>query len=76
MFHISQCNLGQTSKINKQKTKTHTHKKRKPAARSHIFSKAAKNGFYFLILLIIKGKPRSHNVKGFVHAKLDLHSCI
>lgn len=68
MFHISQCNLGQTSKIK------HTHTETKPAAGIHIFSKAAKNGFYFPILLfIIERKPRSHDVKGFVHAKLDLH---
>lgn len=60
-------------RTNKQ-NKTHTHRETKPAAGIHIFSKAAKNGFYFpILLIIIERKPRSHIAKGFVHAKLDLH---
>lgn len=71
MFHISQCNLGQTQQ-NKPHTHTQTH--RKPAAGIHIFSKAAKSGFYFpILLMILERKRRSHQVKGFVHAELDLH---
>lgn len=73
MFHISQCNLGQTSKLNH----THPHRTKTCCWDSCICPKQPLNGFDFpvllIILLLLERNPQSHNVQGFVPAKLGLH---